>query len=335
MLGRNLINRLYKKYNRNYSSFVIIPFSEVANKPLKFYQWYAFEFERELNCSAFADTYNKQIVIYKGDIMNDFSITIEIPYGKRDTYIDAIYDINSLIDSSGCCALFVSNIPYNLKSYLCIEGKSDNLPKIEHIIKSNHLEKITKFGFRELFIEMGNRQYNMYMIPANIPKSIFARSFQAQYQFAAESELEDRGYKFNTHSERKKVFISYCHANKEIVYEITEALEYSGINLWIDKKDMGVGTNILRSILNGINESDFAILFLSKATVNSNYGQLELENIMAAMVMKKMNWYVVKIDDVNVDEIMPSLSNYKYFDLTQSNMDELTYDIVNHIRKIS
>lgn len=335
MLGRNLIEQLYKKYNRRYSSFLIIPFSEVADKPLKFYQWYAFEFERELNCSAFADTYNKQIVIYKGAIMNNFSITIEIPYGKRDTYIDAIYDINSLIDSNGCCALFVSNIPYNLKSYLCIEGKSDNLPKIEHIIKSNHLEKITKFGFRELFIEMGNRQYNMYIIPTNIPKSIFARSFQAQYQFAAESELEDRGYKFHTHSERKKVFISYCHANKEIVYEITEALENSGINLWIDKKDMGVGTNILRSILNGINESDFAILFLSKATINSNYGQLELENIMAAMVMKKMNWYVVKIDDVNVEEIMPSLSNYKYFDLTQSNIDELTYDIVNHIRKIN
>lgn len=334
MLGRSLIGQLYKKHNRKNSSFLSIPFSDVADKPLKYYQWYALEFERELNCSAFADTYNKQIVIYKGDIMNDFSITIEIPYGKRETYIDAVYDINTLIGLNGGCTLFVSNIPYKLKSYLCIEGKSDVLPKVEHIVKTNRLEKITQFGFQELFIEMGNRQYDMYSMPSYITKSQVTLAFKALYHFAAVSELENKGYKFNTHSERKKVFISYCHLNKEVVYTITEALENSGLNLWIDKKDMGVGTNILRSILSGINESDFAILFLSKATINSNYGQLELENIMAAMIKKKINWYVVKIDDVNVDEIMPSLSNYKYFDLTKSNIDELTNDIVSNISKI-
>lgn len=56
---------------------------------------------------------------------------------------------------------------------------------------------------------------------------------------------------------------------------------------------------------------------------------------MAEMIKKEMGWYIVKIDDVNVDEILPSLSNYKYFDLTLQSADELIEDIIKCIEKLN
>ena len=46
------------------------------------------------------------------------------------------------------------------------------------------------------------------------------------------------------------------------------------------------------------------------------------------MVKKKMNWYIVKLDNVNPDDILPSLSDYKYYDFNNNkNINELIYSI--------
>ena len=40
---------------------------------------------------------------------------------------------------------------------------------------------------------------------------------------------------------------------------------------------------------------------------------------------------IVKIDDVDVNNIMPSLGDYKYYDLSNGNKTELIKDIINAI----
>lgn len=240
-------------------------------------------------------------------------------------------EINQIVSSNGCIILFVCNIPYNLVSYLSIETKQNEGQLIENIIKKYDLRKESSLGIHELFMEFCNRKFNMATIPPSFSKADITQMFNDAYFFCSKSDLTKKGYNFNTHIRRKKVFISYCHANKELVYEITEALEYSGIDLWIDKKDISVGSHLLESILAGIEESDFAILFLSNATLSSNYGQLELKTIMSALTNKKKGWYIVKIDDVDVNNIMPSLGDYKYYDLSNGNKTELIKDIINAI----
>ena len=143
------------------------------------------------------------------------------------------------------------------------------------------------------------------------------------------SESEGGNYK------RKKLFVSYSHANKKIVYSITDKLENYGINLWIDRKSIEFGDNITRSICSGINESDLAILFLSKEIIDSNLSQFELENIISNMIKKSMGWFIVKLDDVNVEEIMPSLGNYLYYDFNENNdIEMLTETIIKRINSL-
>ncbi len=52
---------------------------------------------------------------------------------------------------------------------------------------------------------------------------------------------------------------------------------------------------------------------------------------MSALTNKKIGWYIVKIDDVDVNNIMPSLGDYKYYDLSNGNKTELIKDIINAI----
>ena len=306
LLNTSQLKELYNRYDKKNSSLISIPFSAISDEPLKFYKWYAALFQIELNVKAFADVDSKQIIIYKGTKMKYYA-TILIPYENREAYIDAVNEINQIVSSNGCIILFVCNIPYNLVSYLSIEAKQNEGQLIENIIKKYDLRKEPSLGLHELFMEFCNRKFNMANIPPSCSKADITQMFSDAYFFCSKSDLSKKGYNFNTHIRRKKVFISYCHANKELVYEITEALEYSGIDLWIDKKDISVGSHLLESILAGIEESDFAILFLSNATLSSNYGQLELKTIM------------------------PSLGDYKYYDLSNGNKTELIKDIINAI----
>ena len=176
------------------------------------------------------------------------------------------------------------------------------------------------------------RRFNVKYLPANIDKRHIEFKFMNAFWFSEKSTLNRLGYDYSANSKRKKLFVSYSHDDKKIVYSITDKLENYGIDLWIDKKSIEFGDNITRSICSGINESDLAILFLSKNIIRSNFSQFELENIVSNMIKKSMGWFIVKLDDVNVEDIMPSLSNYLYYDFNDDNdIDKLIETIIKRI----
>ena len=130
---------------------------------------------------------------------------------------------------------------------------------------------------------------------------------------------------------RKKVFISYCHKDKKIVNAITDCMEESGMNLWIDKKSIDYGENLSAAIASGIAECDLAVLFLSTGYSNSQYAKFELQNIVCDMIQKRIRWFIVKLDQVDVQEILPVLSNYKYYDFS---IEKDIFDLTAEIQKI-
>lgn len=335
MLTSTEIIKLYQNTHHNYSNITFIPFDSFGNYQSKCYQWFANQVKNVLECEVILCMWQKQMIIYKEDNCMDFyKITIDIPYNKRDEYIKAVTELNAVVSRNGSCTLFVCNIPYCLKSYLCIEDDMENLHFANDIIDKYSLKKVTKFGLDELIQDIQYRQYNAVQILPDSDIEEVASCFSMAYIFKSELELENNGFSYVKQAIRKNIFISYCHNDKQLVYEITDALENSGLNLWIDKKDINVGDNLLMSILMGIQQSDFAILFISNSTKHSNFSKAELENIMTEMIRKNLNWYVVKIDDINVDDVLPLLSNYKYFELTPQNHEELIEDIKLRISKI-
>lgn len=277
--------------------------------------------------------YKQQNILFVNEVGNmKAKLTVRIPYDERNKYVDFVFKTNNLISTNGNIGLFVNNNPYELSAYLAIET-DENVSEIEELIKKYNLDETNSKGFDELFNEMGlYRKYNSTSFFSNMEYNSLKEMFQSCFLFESKASLIEKGFSDKT-IERKKIFISYCHKDKDIVYKIIEQLRLQGINYWIDQKDIDVGENILTAILSGINQSDFAVLFISKATLNSNFSKLELQSIMSAMVKKKMNWYIVKLDDVNPDDILPSLSDYKYYDFNINNdINNLCKDISKQVK---
>lgn len=333
----NIVFEIYQKYKRKYSDITTIPFAEISSSPPKYFIWYCHEFEQKLNATVYAGFTSQTVYIYKQveDAKMKLEITVEIPYERRNEYIDFIYEINNVISADGLCSLFVNNNPYELCSYLSIEDAIASSEKINAIIAKYKVVKNQDKGLRELFRDLGVRCFNnLTFAPRESREEITAR-VSSMYFFASKQAIEKAGYG-SMKEKRKKLFISYCHRDKEFVYKITDMLSDRGAALWIDKQDIDVGENILARVLSGIDESNLSIMFFSQATVVSDFAKLELENIMSYMVKHKIKWYPVKLDDVDVDDILACLSNYKYYDFNSNpQVDELLDDILKHIEKNS
>lgn len=268
-----------------------------------------------------------EIIFFSETISMDNTITVRIPYGRRSDYIDVVWEINNMVEDDGLVSLFVNNNPYSFDALLVVETKNEIGP-IRNLINKTKLEVVKNKGFNELLLEMTYRKWNKVSLNYSASKARIALTFEKMFVFPEISELEAKNYFIDKEICRKKVFISYCHAEKDIVYQITEILENKGIDLWIDKKDLQSGTPLLRSILQGIDESDVTVSFVSKSMKKSLYAQAELDSIMTAMVNKASKWSFVKLDDVNISEIFPNLQTYVYIDYyKEKNVDKIVDDI--------
>ncbi len=71
------------------------------------------------------------------------------------------------------------------------------------------------------------------------------------------------------------IFISYAHANKEIVHKIADKLK-ANFNVWIDIDNLKGGDNIDKEKANGIRNSSLFICFISEQYCESNACNMEL-----------------------------------------------------------
>lgn len=263
----------------------------------------------------YLDYSGKKVIVYRRLMQMINKYTVEIPYKARSKYFDFIEEVNNLVGASGLVMLWVNNIPYSLQSYLTIEA-SEHGEEVKYLIEKYELENDTSRGIEQFIEEMGHRQWDFVTVP--IGKG-GAESAYALYRFAEEEELIKKGYSM-IHVERKKVFISYCHANRGIVLQVTEEMEKAGINLWLDKQEIDAGDSILEKVMSGIEESDLSIIFVSRNTVDAQFARHELRTIWNKIIYNQKKWFIVKLDDVDMESVYPGLSQYLYYDM-QNNSD--------------
>ncbi|MEM1135208.1 MAG: TIR domain-containing protein [Bacteroidota bacterium] len=73
-----------------------------------------------------------------------------------------------------------------------------------------------------------------------------------------------------------EAFIAYAVENKAFRDSISKSLSRFGITTWVHTKDIKTGQNYAKAIYEGISQADNFILFISKASINSEYCQKEL-----------------------------------------------------------
>lgn len=256
---------------------------------------------------------------------------VEFPYMEREKYEDLFVKLQKVL-SEGMLAIAVNNIPNYAESVFIVECEDENESEIiKNLIKEFGLNNRVDRGWDEIIIELYARKWTAMTIPIDFKEDEIRLIFRNLFSLPSNKELKEKGYKFDVIKKRKQVFISYSHNDKKIVREFADDLRDLGINAFIDYRSIDYGENILDSIMYGMEESDLNIIFISNSYKESSYGKTEMLNAWDKIIRKKAKWIIVKLDNVDPNEIKPGLGSYKYFEW-KDNSEELVEVIIEKLK---
>ena len=116
------------------------------------------------------------------------------------------------------------------------------------------------------------------------------------------------------------IFISHASEDKSFVRRLATELQESGLNVWFDEFTLEPGDSLRRSIDQGLAESRYGIVVLSKNFFRKEWAQKELDGLSARDDGKSKViipiWYKVSADDVK--KFSPSLADKLSIDYTGS-----------------
>ena len=292
-------------------------------KDVRLYEFYAMDINRYLievkniDNSYYLDYNGKKIMFLRRINSMKYEFNVEIPYAERSKYRDFIVEVNHLVSLSGVLSLWVNNNPYSLQSFLVIET-AENGEEISRLVKKYGLKNDSSKGLSEYMLELGSRQWNTITIS---PGDKYIDVAFGLYHFAEEEYLNRKGFKKDD-IKRKKVFVSYCHADKEIVLSLVDKMEKAGLYLWLDKQEIDAGDSILEKVMSGIEESDLCITFISKTTIEAQFARHELKTIWHKVIYNQKKWFIAKLDDVDVEKVYSGLNQYLYYEVQNIDMAE-------------
>jgi len=134
--------------------------------------------------------------------------------------------------------------------------------------------------------------------------------------------------------EKKDVFISYCWANKELVYKIKKDLDSNGISVWLDIDQMQGGNWLYDEIVSGISYSSVIVCFCSPEYIESRNCGIEVslagdwkKNVIPVMAKTLAQW-------PPVNKMAAQFAGKLYVDFTnESNYTQKIQELVKSINE--
>lgn len=126
-----------------------------------------------------------------------------------------------------------------------------------------------------------------------------------------------------------QVFLSYSNKDREMARKIANELKGEGIDVWFDEWSIHVGDSIVQKIEQGLKESKFLVILLTRSSIESGWVEKEWHNKIEEEAKKrKVVVLPVKGDDSTTPEL---LKDKKYCDLTKG-FEEALRELVTSIR---
>jgi hypothetical protein len=113
-----------------------------------------------------------------------------------------------------------------------------------------------------------------------------------------------------------RIFLVYAKEDQEKIEKLYNELQAAGFNPWMDSKDLLPGQRWQYAIKNAIEESDAALVFLSKnSTEKKGYVQKELD--LALSLIEDRNGGISPVIPVRLEEtnVPTKLKNLQWLDL--------------------
>ena len=128
------------------------------------------------------------------------------------------------------------------------------------------------------------------------------------------------------------IFISYSHADATFAKKLAARLVKHNTHVWIDSWELNVGDSLIDRIQNAIQNASALLVILSKASVESEWCQKELN---AALIRELEEKKVIVLPVLKENcNIQPFLREKKYADF-RGTFDAGFNDLLSAVAKVS
>ncbi len=129
---------------------------------------------------------------------------------------------------------------------------------------------------------MGEDKYNP---TALAPLVNWAQSFKVfdlgvRIETLVDEAVQEKQVRHEQRTKARVAFISHSSVDKPFVRQLAADLVAAGVNVWIDEQRIAVGDSIPEKVAQGVAESDFFLVVLSKNSVQSPWVTKELNHAL-------------------------------------------------------
>lgn len=102
-----------------------------------------------------------------------------------------------------------------------------------------------------------------------------------------------------------QVFLSYASSDKPAARFIADALRQSGVSTWFDEWEIHFGDSLLKRIESAVKSSDYILLLLSPAAVDSDWVQKEINFALSRELKERAIRLVpILVEDCNIPDVL-------------------------------
>lgn len=117
------------------------------------------------------------------------------------------------------------------------------------------------------------------------------------------------------------VFLSYSHADSELVLHACDQLKQHGLRVWLDRYEMRAGADVMEDVKRGLNTSDAALLFLSANSATSSWLPFEGAFFHGRNSDRPIIPIVLDKEGKDLASRLPFTSGRIYVDMTDSSKE--------------
>ncbi|KGJ88568.1 toll/interleukin-1 receptor domain-containing protein [Colwellia psychrerythraea] len=268
------------------------------------------------------------------------SYLIELDYGNRKGERDFVKDILSRYDKNTLVGsiLFVNNNPYHFELLWFLNFEKD-FEDVDRYLASKY--PTTKRAYNrfvtDLMASMDNKSYNLISVSTPEDVDVYMTSKTNDYFTFSDRELFFEMWGKPVTLDNFTVFLSHSSKDKEFVDEVFNELQKSEIKAWYDKEEIIAGESVTDNINNGLQKSNFGLIFLSKSFLNGQSGWTiaEANFFMQQRMRDASKKFVIVNIDLPHNEIPPLMQDYRYIDASDDGfMVDIKKAINHHQRRI-
>ncbi|MBL7823678.1 MAG: toll/interleukin-1 receptor domain-containing protein [Saprospiraceae bacterium] len=125
-----------------------------------------------------------------------------------------------------------------------------------------------------------------------------------------------------------KIFLSYSSKDKDSVRKFVKDLESNDFEVWFDEDKIGIGDEIITKIQEGLQETNYLIIWLTKYSVESGWVRREWQSkLNEEIYLNKTLVLPILVEDCNIPSFLAAKKHADFREDYEAGFKNLIEDL--------